>query len=171
MMSSAISRFGHKLYGTDIPKDSVKVLYLKHVMRLPETFHSCISRIVYSHFSQLTTSCNLLHLPSKQSNLRTSYFSTPRCGHLSRIASSSSPLPLEFLPRPPVRVSPFFVASVGRSSSGNLHRGEYMSKQSETVYPEIRGILKLSGLINQKIFETVYRNFQTVSKACALILL
>ena len=50
-------------------------------------------------------------------------------------------------------------------------RGEYMSKKSETVYPEIWGILKLSGLINQKIFETVYRNFQTVSKACALILL
>ena len=44
-------------------------------------------------------------------------------------------------------------------------------KKSETVYPEIWGILKLSGLINQKIFETVYRNFQTVSKACALILL
>ena len=44
-------------------------------------------------------------------------------------------------------------------------------KKIETVYPEIWGILKLSGLINQKIFETVYRNFQTVSKACALILL
>ena len=44
-------------------------------------------------------------------------------------------------------------------------------KKSETVYPEIWGILKLSGLINQKIFETVYQNFQTVSKACALILL
>ena len=51
------------------------------------------------------------------------------------------------------------------------HRGEYMSKKSETVYPEIRDILKLSGLINQKIFKTVYGNFQTVSKACALILL
>ena len=44
-------------------------------------------------------------------------------------------------------------------------------KKSETVYPEIWGILKLSGLINQKIFETVYQNFQTVSKACTLILL
>ena len=30
-------------------------------------------------------------------------------------------------------------------------------KKSETVYPEIWGILKLSVLINQKIFETVYR--------------
>ena len=34
-----------------------------------------------------------------------------------------------------------------------------MSKKSETVYPEIWDILKLSGLINQKIFETVYQNF------------
>ena len=34
-------------------------------------------------------------------------------------------------------------------------RGEYMSKKSETVYPEIWAILKLSVLINQKIFKTV----------------
>ena len=38
-------------------------------------------------------------------------------------------------------------------------RGEYMSKKSETVYPEIWGIFKLSGLINQKIIEIVYQNF------------
>ena len=38
-------------------------------------------------------------------------------------------------------------------------RGEYMSKKSENVYPEIWGILKLSGLINQKFFETVLLKF------------
>ena len=32
-------------------------------------------------------------------------------------------------------------------------------KKSETVCPEIWGILKLSGLINQKIFETVHQHF------------
>ena len=37
-------------------------------------------------------------------------------------------------------------------------------KKSETVYPEIWGILKLSGLINQKIFETVYRNLKQSQK-------
>ena len=31
-------------------------------------------------------------------------------------------------------------------------------KKSETVYPGIRGILKLSVLVNQKIFKTVYQN-------------
>ena len=35
-------------------------------------------------------------------------------------------------------------------------RGEYMFKKSETVYPEIWGILKLSVLVHQKIFKTVY---------------
>ena len=34
-----------------------------------------------------------------------------------------------------------------------------MSKKAETVHPEIWGILKLRGLINQKILKTVYRNF------------
>ena len=34
-----------------------------------------------------------------------------------------------------------------------------MSKKAETVYPEIWGILKLRGLINQKILKTVYQNF------------
>ena len=38
-------------------------------------------------------------------------------------------------------------------------RGEYMSTKSETVFPEIWGILKLSGLINQKFFETVVAKF------------
>ena len=32
--------------------------------------------------------------------------------------------------------------------------------KSETVYPEIWGILKLSGLINQKIFKTVHQIFK-----------
>ena len=43
------------------------------------------------------------------------------------------------------------------------YKGEYMSKKSETVYPEIWAILKLSVLINRKIFKTVYRIlFKTV---------
>ena len=36
-----------------------------------------------------------------------------------------------------------------------------MSEKSETVYPGIRGILKLSVLVNQKIFKTVYWNIKS----------
>ena len=40
-------------------------------------------------------------------------------------------------------------------------KGEYMSKKSETVYPGIWGILKLSVLVNQKVFKTVYQNIKS----------
>ena len=34
-------------------------------------------------------------------------------------------------------------------------------KKSETVYPEIWGILKLSVLVNQKIFKTAYQSVKS----------
>ena len=46
--------------------------------------------------------------------------SLSRCGDLSRIAWSSSHLPLELLPRPLPTVSPFFVALAGKKLSGKV---------------------------------------------------
>ena len=40
------------------------------------------------------------------------------------------------------------------------HRSEYLSKKSETVYPPICGILKLSVLLNQKIVKLPIKMFK-----------
>ena len=40
------------------------------------------------------------------------------------------------------------------------HRSEYLSKKSETVYPPICGILKLSVLLNQKIVKLPIKIFK-----------
>ena len=40
-----------------------------------------------------------------------------------------------------------------------------MSKKIETAYPGIWGIFKLSVLVNQKIFKTVYRNIVNIFRA------
>ena len=40
------------------------------------------------------------------------------------------------------------------------HRGEYLSKKSETVYPPICGILKLSVQLNQKIVKLPIKIFK-----------
>ena len=51
---------------------------------------------------------------------------------------------------------------------GTVNVGTWVNicpKKSESVYPEIWGILKLSGLINQKIFETVLSKFSNSLKS------